>query len=61
MTSRRINKTPLGLRSINFFNFADISKIFKIIMKVIYLDIKSETRIVWTPFHKLSSNNGHER
>ena len=46
MTSHRINENPLGLCSIIFFNFADISKIFKSIMKVIYSDIKSETRIV---------------
>ena len=58
MTSHRINENPLGLCSIIFFNFADISKIFKSIMKVIYSDIKSETRIVSIPFHKLSINSG---
>ena len=40
------------------FNFVDILKVFTNTMKVIYSNIKSETIILSTPFHKLSVNIG---
>ena len=49
-------KNYVGNCSIKNFNFADISKFFRNIMKVIYADIQSETITVSTPFYKLSNN-----